>query len=324
MKILPDGNVMITRYGGATPTRKVGFMILRKGHYTVGATGSGASTEIVFTPGRADNAQARFKAMLMGEEKAPDEVASVIAGGNNLETEEDFLKEMERRKSKPKKGGVEDWHQVQRARKKSKKEEEQRLQRENEEKKKDEDHKRQVEDSLRKLLEAQSSAKQQARQPPAQGQSQALPRKWATIASQPSKFDLVLGKTPVVPAVVVFCNETKEKMAEALGKVTTDASKAVVSIVKKSEGGRGERFELHCKTDDVQLVQSSVPTLVSHGIKAAIYREAVKGAAPKVAAAAAGLNDAILKGGVCRYYYNHVPCPHGQTCRFKCHKDIGK
>jgi hypothetical protein len=156
---------------------------------------------------------------------------------------------------------------------------------------------------------------------------------WGTAQQQPawgrSKGPSVGGE-PVVPAVVVFGDGTKEALRKFLATLEPTAASAVISIQQVTGKMGSARCVLHCKQSTTLLVQSLIPLLVAKNQRAAVYaphfaagqQQLASGVVPKAQRAQAGLANAAGKAGVCRYFAQGVECPHfslNGRCKFVCY-----
>lgn len=134
------------------------------------------------------------------------------------------------------------------------------------------------------------------------------------------EFDILLGGSPVLPAVVIFTKETVPRVEAMMRKVAPAAASLVKSAVKRGTGTNGERCELHCLQNDVATVQAAVGVLRTSGVRADIFKsQQYSRNAPGALAtqATAGMEEAIRRAGVCRQYYYGQTCTRS-PCKFKC------
>ena len=136
------------------------------------------------------------------------------------------------------------------------------------------------------------------------------------------EFDIILGGSPVLPAVVIFTKETVPRVEAMMRKVAPAAASLVKSAVKRGEGTDGERCELHCLQKDIPNVQAAVGLLRSNGVRADIYKDQQQrrsGTGGLASQATTGMEEAIRRAGVCRQYYYRQTCTRGPSCKFKCY-----
>lgn len=135
------------------------------------------------------------------------------------------------------------------------------------------------------------------------------------------EFDIFLGGSSVVPAIVIFTKESPARVESMFQKLAPAAAGLIKASVKRGQGTSGERCEVHCLQGDVPTLQAAVHPLRSKGVRIDVFkrqqprRDQGAGLAGQ---AATGVEEAIRRAGVCRQYYYNQPC-NRSVCRFKCY-----
>ena len=166
----------------------------------------------------------------------------------------------------------------------------------------------------------------QAHQPPthsSQSYSQAAQVGHHTSAHNGQRssgeFDVYLSGTPIIPFAVIFTKEPVDRI-KALLTSLVPALASVVKAVTHRGTGDGERCELHCWQSEFAQASAIIPALKGKGVNISAWRALQPTTGPNGLAntAAAGVDNAIIRAGVCRNYYYNQYCPH-PSCRFKCY-----
>ena len=215
--------------------------------------------------------------------------------------------------------------------------------------------------ALKAQLQAQMAGDQQqggkAAANKANPQQQPAPTTTAVQQQGTSPLDMILngsagGKPGVQPALVIWSDDRKKKIEQALRKLDAVAFKAVNSMTKMDAGTPNSRFIVLAFAQDVAIVQQLLVPLIAAGMRAEFHDSVAPsnpsswakvdtGSSKSKAAkssklagqAQAGLSTAIAKAGPagtvkrvhgqCDYFSAKLKCPRDSACRFTCYNGPG-
>ena len=142
---------------------------------------------------------------------------------------------------------------------------------------------------------------------------------WGFSAQQQQQKSNGKSKAPSLnrdePAVVVFGEGAKDKLKEMLKDLSPTAYAAMVGAVQPKTGA--PRYILTAKAHNVMQVQTLVPLLNAHGIRAANFENKRTGQAPRSQAALGGLQANANQSRVCKYFAAQTSCPFAR-CKYIC------
>ena len=142
---------------------------------------------------------------------------------------------------------------------------------------------------------------------------------WGFSAQQQQQKSNGMSKAPSLnrdePAVVVFGEVAKDKLKQMLKDLSPTAYAAMVGAVQPKTGA--PRYILTAKAHNVMQVQTLVPLLNAHGIRAANFENKRTGQAPRSQAALGGLQANANQSGVCKYFAAQTSCPFAR-CKYIC------
>ena len=132
------------------------------------------------------------------------------------------------------------------------------------------------------------------------------------------EFDVYLSGTPIIPFAVIFTKEPVDRVKALLTSLVPALASGVKAVTHRGTGD-GERCELHCWQSEFAQASAIIPALKGKGVNISAWRalQPTTGPSDLANTAAAGVDNAIIRAGVCRNYYYNQHCPH-PSCRFKC------